>query len=84
MKFGITPAPGHRIGASFFESRLNQQFDGSEFAPPDFLQDASPDFRNRLVTRVGALDYRGELGHALDDEPAAVAQRGRPARAAAT
>jgi len=65
VKFGITPLAGQRIGASFFESRLSQQFDGSEFAPPDFLQDASPDFRNRLVTRVGAIDYRGELGHAL-------------------
>jgi vitamin B12 transporter len=65
LKFGITPAAGHRVGASFFESRLNQQFDGSEFAPPNFVQDASPDFRNRLVTRVGAIDYRGELGHGL-------------------
>ena len=65
LKFGITPRAGHRIGVSLFESRLNQQFDGSEFAPPDFVQDATADFRNRLVTRVGAIDYRGEFGIAL-------------------
>jgi vitamin B12 transporter len=65
LNLGVTPAAGHRVGVSLFESRLNQQFDGSEFAPPDFVQDASPDFRNRLVTRVGSIDYRGEIGHAL-------------------
>ena len=65
LRLGVAPAAGHRIGLDLFQSRLNQQFDGAQFAPPDFLQDATPDFRNRLVTRVAALDYRGGLGHGL-------------------
>ena len=60
-KLGFTPAAGHRIGASWVESRLNAQYDGSEFLPPAFAPDATPDFRNRLTTRIGALDYRGTL-----------------------
>jgi vitamin B12 transporter len=65
LRLGYAPVAGHRLGLSLFESRLNQQFDGSEFAPPDFLQDATPDFRNRLVTRVRSIDYRGEWGRGL-------------------
>jgi vitamin B12 transporter len=65
LRLGYAPVADQRIGASFFESRLDQQFDGSEFAPPAFVQDASGDFRNRLVTRVASIDYRGDLGPAL-------------------
>ncbi|MGE5117229.1 MAG: TonB-dependent receptor domain-containing protein [Betaproteobacteria bacterium] len=64
-RVGFAPAAGHHIGASVFESRLDQQFDSAEFAPPDFLPDATPDFRNHLVTRVAALDYHGDLGRGL-------------------
>ncbi|MBN9206278.1 TonB-dependent receptor domain-containing protein [Methylibium petroleiphilum] len=61
LRLGFTPAQGHRIGLQALESRLNSQYDASEFLPPTFAQDPSPDFRDRLKTRVFALDYRGKL-----------------------
>jgi vitamin B12 transporter len=61
LALGLTPAPGHRIGLQAVASRLNAQFDASEFAPPDFAQDASPDFRNRQRTDQVSLDYRGAI-----------------------
>ena len=62
VKLGFTPAPGHRIGLNLVESRLNAQYDASEFGgPPSFAQDASPDFRNKLKTSVVSLDYRGVI-----------------------
>jgi vitamin B12 transporter len=57
LRFGLTPAPGHRIGVHLLETRLNAQYDATE---PPFFDDPSPDFRNRLVTRVASLDYRGK------------------------
>nr|HET7860405.1 TonB-dependent receptor [Caldimonas sp.] len=74
---GFAPASGHRIGVRVLETKLNAQYDGSEFPPPDFAQDASPDFRNHLTTRVASVDYRGaplrawtttvQLSRAVDD-----------------
>jgi len=61
FKLGFAPATGHRIGLNVVESRLNAQYDASEFAPPTFAQDASPDFRNKLKTSVVSLDYRGVI-----------------------
>ncbi|MDH5540551.1 MAG: TonB-dependent receptor, partial [Rhizobacter sp.] len=61
LRGGLAVAPGHRIGASLLRSRLRSQFDSSEFLPPGFAQDATPDFRNRFDTEVGSLDYRGAL-----------------------
>lgn len=61
LRLGYSPAKGHRIGASLLQARLDSQFDGAVFAPPTFAPDPSPDFRNRLDTRVAALEYRGEL-----------------------
>jgi vitamin B12 transporter len=40
---------------------LKSQFDSAQFAPPDFLPDATPDFRSRLQTELIALDYQGTL-----------------------
>jgi vitamin B12 transporter len=57
VRLGFTPAPGHRIGVHLLETRLNAQYDATE---PPFFDDPSPDFRNRLVTRVASLDYRGK------------------------
>ncbi len=59
LRGGFTPAPGHRVGASLQQNRLRSHYDGSEFLPPAFTQDASPDFRNRFDVRVAALEYRG-------------------------
>ena len=61
LKLGFAPAAGHRVGLSVVASKLDSQFDASEFAPPTFTQDASPDFRNKLDSRVVALDYRGAI-----------------------
>jgi vitamin B12 transporter len=61
VRVGYTPAAGHRLGASFLETHLDAHYDGADFLPPDFLPDASADFRNRLKTRVASLDYRGAL-----------------------
>jgi vitamin B12 transporter len=59
VNVGFAPAQGHRIGVHLLETKLNAQYDSSEFLPPTFAQDASPDFRNHLTTRVASLDYRG-------------------------
>jgi vitamin B12 transporter len=61
LRLGWTPVKDHRIGASFVKSRLNAKYDGSEFLPPAFAQDATPDFRTRLSTQVASLDYRGRF-----------------------
>ncbi len=58
---GFKPATGHRVGLTLLHTRLNSQYDASEFLPPNYAQDASPDFRTRLRTAVAALDWRGEL-----------------------
>ncbi|HEV7578617.1 MAG TPA: TonB-dependent receptor [Caldimonas sp.] len=59
LQLGYTPAAGHRIGVHLLQTRLDSQFDSAEFAPPTFAPDPSPDFRNRLTTRVASIDYRG-------------------------
>jgi vitamin B12 transporter len=58
---GYSWQPGQRIGASYSAGRLKSQFDSAQFAPPDFLSDATPDFRSRLDTQLAAVDYRGVL-----------------------
>jgi vitamin B12 transporter len=76
-RIGWRPAAGHRIGLTLLRTRLNAQYDASEYAPPSYAQDSSPDFRNRLATDVAALDWRGAYGpnlsatvhaaHSVDD-----------------
>jgi vitamin B12 transporter len=61
LQLGYTPAPGHRIGVTLMETRLNAQYDSAEFNPPDFNADPSPDFRNHLTTKLASIDYRGTL-----------------------
>ena len=60
LRFGYTPAAGHRIGVSFLETHLNSQFDSADF-DAKFNPDPAADFRTRLTTRVAALDYRGTV-----------------------
>lgn len=62
VRLGITPAPGYRVGVLALQSRLEAQYDASEFLSPTFAQDPSPDFRDRTRTRVTAIDYRGLIG----------------------
>ncbi|WAC74265.1 TonB-dependent receptor [Roseateles sp. SL47] len=60
-RLGFTPLEGHRIGISATQSRLNNQYDSSEYLAPDYLPDNTPDFRNHLETRQVAADYRGVI-----------------------
>lgn len=61
LQLGITPAAGHRIGLMALQSRLNAQYDASEFVAPTFAQNNTPDFRDRSRSQVVALDYRGRI-----------------------
>jgi vitamin B12 transporter len=62
LQIGWEPVAGRRIGFVARQGRLDAQYDGSEFPPPTFVQDSSPDFRNRGTTRQLALDGRATLG----------------------
>ncbi len=64
-QIGLRPAAGQRIGLSLLKTRLNAQYDASDFLPPAYAQDNTPDFRTRLATEVAALDWRGALGAGL-------------------
>ena len=64
FKLGYTLAPGHRIGLNVVRSRLDAQYDGSEYLPPNYAQDASPDFRSKLRSGVVSFDYRGVIDSA--------------------
>lgn len=61
LRLGFTPAEGHRIGLNASRSKLNAQYDSAEYPPPDYKPDPSPDFRNRLTTRLVSADYRGRI-----------------------
>jgi vitamin B12 transporter len=62
FKLGYAPAAGHRIGLSWNQSRLDSQYDASEFlASNGFNQDATPDFRGKLKNDVVSFDYRGVI-----------------------
>lgn len=65
LRLGVVPAPGHRVGLLVLKTRTQVQYDGSEFLPPNFAQDASADFRTRQGTDVTALDWRGPLAAGL-------------------
>ncbi|MFM9917266.1 MAG: TonB-dependent receptor domain-containing protein [Rhizobacter sp.] len=58
---GYTVALGHRVAVSLLDARLRSQYDSSEFAAPDYAQDASPNFGTRLDTQVLALSYDGVI-----------------------
>ncbi|MDO9313845.1 MAG: TonB-dependent receptor [Burkholderiaceae bacterium] len=61
LRLGYTVAPGHRVAVSLVDARLRSQYDASEFAPPDYAQDPSPNFGTRLDTQVLAVSYDGVI-----------------------
>lgn len=61
LKLGYAPAEGHRIGLVAMKTRIESQYDASQFVAPLFKQDPTPDFRDRSSSRVVSLDYRGRL-----------------------
>lgn len=65
LSLGYTLAPGHRVGLKVLQSKLNSQYDDSEYLAPNFAQDATPDFRSLLDSQVLAVDYRGQINSAL-------------------
>jgi vitamin B12 transporter len=58
---GYSWRQGQRIGLSYSASQLRSQFDSAQYAPPNFLPDATPDFRSRLDTQLLALEYQGVM-----------------------
>lgn len=65
LRIGFAPAPGHRIGLSLLRSRLETQIDSTEYAPPTYAPDNTPDFRDELDVDATALEWRGTLGAGL-------------------
>ena len=65
LRLGVAPAAGHRVGLMLLSTRLNSQYDSSEFLPPTYAQDNTADFRTKLHTDVAALDWRGTLATGL-------------------
>ncbi len=65
MQLGLRPAAGQRIGLNLVQTRLNSQYDASEFVAPAFSQNNRPDFRTRLNTEVASLDWRGDFAGEL-------------------
>lgn len=64
-KVGFTPVAGQRIGLTLLRTKQNTQYDGSEFLPPTYNADNTPDFRTRVETTLSALDWGGALGAGL-------------------
>lgn len=64
LQAGWSPAPQQRLGLVVRETRLNAQYDGAEFLPPTFAQDASGDFRSHALMRQVAVDGRSAVGQA--------------------
>jgi vitamin B12 transporter len=83
-RIGFSPAAGQHLGLLLLSSRLNMQYDASQYLPPDYLQDNTPDFRERQRTQVAALDWRGtfaagwvgsaRLSNSVDDSRSGAAQ----------
>ena len=65
LQAGLRPVAGQRVGLKLVRTRLNSQYDASEFLAPTFSQNNRPDFRTRLNTEVSSLDWRGEFGAEL-------------------
>ena len=61
VRVGWSPAADQRIAASLLQTRLRSRYDDSQYLPPSYTQDNTPDFRSRLLTRVASLDWRGTL-----------------------
>ena len=61
LRLGWQPAAGHRVGLLVLRSKLNSQYDASEYLPPTFAPDNSADFRTQVDTEVMSLDWRGAL-----------------------
>jgi vitamin B12 transporter len=59
-QWGFKPSATQRLGLSVMRTSLNAQYDASDYLPPDYMPNPSGDFRNRVVTEVAALDWKGQ------------------------
>lgn len=60
-QLGFTPVRGQRFGLTLLRTRLESHYDASEYPPPSYAQDNTPDFRTKTATEVSAIDWRGRL-----------------------
>ena len=60
LRLAAEPASGHRVDLQWLASRLDAQYDASEYLPPTWAQDNTPDFRNRLDTDTISAGYRAQ------------------------
>lgn len=58
LRLSLSPAAGQELGVLWLASRLDARYDASEYAPPTWAPDPSPDFRNRLDTQSLSADHR--------------------------
>lgn len=65
---GYTLAPGQRVALQASRSRLNAQYDASEFEPPSFAQNPAPDFRNKGETSAASLSHAGRWSAAFSSQ----------------
>jgi vitamin B12 transporter len=61
-QLGYAITPSQRVGLRLLDTRLRSQFDSADSVPPDFLPDSSPDFRNRLNTKLAAITHSATFG----------------------
>lgn len=59
-KLGLQAAPGQRLGASVLASRLNNQYDATEYPPPDYAPSNAADFRARSRSHSLETHWRAD------------------------
>ena len=74
-QLGFTPVAGQRLSLTALDALLKSRYDGSEFLPPSFAQDASGDFRNRTELQSLALRHDARWSEALSTQLTAYGQR---------
>lgn len=57
VRADLAPAGGHRVSLLAWDAWLKSQYDGSEFAPPDFMPDNRGDFVTRVTQRAASLQH---------------------------
>lgn len=61
LRLGFMPSEGHHISLNASRSKVNTQYDSADYLPPNYSPDPSPDFRNKLNTKLVSVEYRGVL-----------------------
>lgn len=56
-RIGWRPADGQRLSLQLLDAVLRSRYDGSEYLPPAYAQDAGGDFRSRTALRTVAMRH---------------------------